>query len=315
MHLCLGAIFALLLSFTINLYSAKQSHGGMVAVTAYFPFDKSKHSKSEYNMWIKAFFDTVHTETFIFCPKMTAPHLINILQSSKNSFKSQYSIIDFDNSTLINEAVQSGSMFVFITEYSHPKEFECMKQNYHAFNTWQHRIDPERRIHNGDLYTIWSSKPWMIKRIASLGSFTDQTHFFWIDIGSRRTNFDFGQWPDRNTTETFLSKYQSDPILVELNPHKIMGTYMGCPKTACDRFANDFYRIQNDLIMKRKFAGNDQLILQIIKVQYQSNYTKLVVSKSFKNDHDRYCTAFWTAFSNPKYLSSISSLISMPYFN
>lgn len=286
----------------------------MVAVTAYFPFDKSKHSKSEYNTWIKAFFDTVHTETFIFCPKMTAPHLVNILQSSKNSFKSQYSIIDFDNSTLINEAVQSGSMFVFITEYSHPKEFECMKQNYHAFTTWQHKIDPERRIHNSDLYMVWSSKPWMIKRIASLGSFTDETHYFWIDIGSKRNKFDFGQWPDRNTTENILSNYRANPILVQLSLD-IIGGYIGCTKASCDRFANNFYDIQNNMISKKQFAGKEQVVLKHISLNYKSNYTRIFVSNSFNNDHDRYCTAFWTLFSHPKYLSPITGLKSIPYFS
>jgi len=64
-------------------------------------------------------------------------------------------------------------------------EIPVIKPHRREFETRQRDLDPEKYIHNAELYGIWTAKSWMIERAAIEDLFQSE-YFFWVDAGSWR---------------------------------------------------------------------------------------------------------------------------------
>lgn len=308
-------IFLLYLLFRIA-WAAERSK--MVVVTAYYPLPKSKHSQPEYKKWIKNFFESVHTETFIFTSPGILDTMMDILNSSSNENKNSTLIIskNSDIQQIKSSYVSAKPFFTFMTFAEQPYDLPCM-QDLRSSIEKQHELDPEKFIHSQGLYYIWTSKPWMVQYVSELDLFSE-AFYFWVDIGTQRNSVMVSEsWPRYQLINRLLVSVEKI-ILTIISKNSIMekykkmnddafnygknrgdfviGGYFGCKKSSCALLSRLFYDKQKLWIKANRFAGKEQNILDAIVIDNPDLFTAFYWPIIGKNLKESYLEAFWKFF-------------------
>lgn len=233
-------------------------------ITAFFQFDKSKHSSSEYKSWINNFLPHVATPMVVFTDKESSAFIKNV--------RNGHPIF----------------LLVYDTVWDMPSPISSRK---HRYQNDQYELDPEKTIHSADLYATWNSKAWMVSYTTELNPF-NSTYFYWVDIGAFRSQgMRRARWPDFNLVDEMfkhgtvnrLHVFVTQNLLFDEDDDRlaytdlskidlIVGGFFGGTRQAVSWWSNMFYETHDAMMDKGYFVGKDQTIMNYILLRHKSKF-------------------------------------------
>ncbi|OHT14605.1 hypothetical protein TRFO_42957 [Tritrichomonas foetus] len=221
----------------------------ILAVTAYFPLQKSKHLKKDYLAWIN--------------------NLLRVFQGP---------LVIFTNHEGSAFLKLIKKQFCILTMFSDPFSIPCMKNLSNEYER-QNKIDIEKKIHNKFMYAIWNSKICLVNEAKLLFPFF--SFYMWIDIGSLREKHYYNISIPRGNLSDDLIALKFDILFACINNkinrfHDmtidfIEGGFFICSNQGVDLFYSEFWRIHNFLLQKHIFVGKDQTLYNYLF--FNSNYS------------------------------------------
>ena len=150
-------------------------------------------------------------------------------------------------------------------------------------------LDPEKHIHNPNLYAVWNLKAYMAYKVSNVRNTFKSSFFIYVDAGSFRT-MSFAEWPDLPFVKQLGSKIEDKMLMGQINPSLnesinnperdlIEGTFFAGSIKAIEHFATQFYFIHDTRFDKGLFIGKDQILYNI----FVSNKATVRLN-AFKND-------------------------------
>lgn len=277
--------------FTLKIIHASK----ILFITAYFPIKESKHSNVEYKKWTKNFFDSVNNSVVVYLPKSILQSFIESNEFAQKNFS--YYIMD-DENNIEKVFINNEKRIFLLTKYESVSELPPIRNYSIDFDTWQHKIDPEKHIYSPELYKLYNSKVWFLNNIAKRNFFPDDILFFWIDIGTRRQKKSFGIWPCQKMVEKRFGNTNKIFFISVLKPVYIAGGYMGCYKRMCAMFSKYYYESMSLLIKTKKFAGKEQNILtDLVQKNIEIFEVISIPDIVFKKKVNKWLDAFWILLS------------------
>ena len=149
--------------------------------------------------------------------------------------------------------------------------------------------DPEKYIHNPNLYAIWNIKAYVCLKVIQLNPF-DSQFFIYTDLGAWRQGI-FNDWPDNNFINFLYPKlnhrmlfsqiyYVHDVNMFNVETDSIEGGFFAGSKSAIKLFANNFYEEHDKRLKSNLFIGKDQTIMNYIV--YKLNNTNHVLLRAWQ---------------------------------
>jgi hypothetical protein len=232
-------------------------------ISVYFPFS-SKHSKDAYDQWIKNFVNSVSSPLAIFTDESSKGYILKLRPDLK--FHAIFYLYE--------------NVWDIIKEL----ENERNKNYKHKYMVEQYDKDPEKRIHNPNLYAVWNIKAFITNKIAEENPFSS-SFFIYTDIGAFRDQI-IPDWPDQSFTE-LLSLRLRDKILFgqiqefTYDPNDTMnlfitrdiiegGLFAG-NKVAIKNFKSGFYKLHDELLDQGIFVGKDQKLMNLYAFKNNKN--------------------------------------------
>jgi hypothetical protein len=215
-------------------------------ISVYFSF-KSKHSGREYKKWMMNILKSVHSPMVIFTDENSKNFILNI--RLRMNFKTK--IIIYDNIWKIMNELEAIRNISYLNDY-------LTKQNY---------LDPEKSIHNSNLYAIWNLKSYLSYKIAQENPF-NSSFFIYTDIGAWREEI-IPYWPNNNFIHLLVSRLKDRILFGQINEIEeqkinhdninydiIEGTFFAGSKKAIEKFYSNFYKIHDKRLKDGIFIGN-----------------------------------------------------------
>ena len=211
-------------------------------VTAFYRFEKSKHTYGEYLEWIENFFRFTTSPVVCFCEKE------NVLKKFQ---------------------VHPNVTFVelpFIGSYAltSPEWVERWKK--------QHDIDHEKNIHCPELYMVWALKQEFVSRAIEANHY-GSTHYVWCDIGCFRSpqNFPSGCRFAEKTPEVVQP---GKIVLLSISTRAcIGGGVIAGDIESWKLFSKSFADALEIFHRDGKFYGKDQDLYRYMIESHPSNFT------------------------------------------
>ncbi|CAF4165396.1 unnamed protein product [Adineta steineri] len=249
-------------------------------VIAYFPLSKSKHSKAQYQSWLKNLLGFCQSPIIIYTSIEYQPILQYLRRN--NSLRTH-----------------------FIVEYNSPLEIPPIKNLVPVFEQ-QYPSDPERAYHSIELYAVWCAKSFILNRSAELNPFQTK-YFLYIDAGAfRSSNYRFQSWPYEPSVHSILANnrlllgmisplprqfcppsYTIDKGLIRYD--LIQAGLMGGTADAIHWWTPVFYKTIDIYISKNFFIGKEQNLMNAIALIYPHRINMML---SFRTS----CGNKWFAF-------------------
>jgi len=226
-------------------------------ISVYFEFEKSKHSKEEYQKWLRNMLTSVEE----------APLVIFTDRKSVNTINQTRSI-----------QLENTFIYVYESIWDVLKELgEKRKINYvENYSNFQNSLDPEKNIHNPSLYAIWNLKSYFVQKVVELNPFKS-SFFIYTDAGAWRKKR-IPNWPDNQFINKLKAKLNDcvifgqmaqnyDPTRYESYSSVIQGTFFAGSARAMQMFYNEFWRVHDKLLRENKFVGKDQTLMKILSFE------------------------------------------------
>ena len=233
-------------------------------VTAYYKFKTSKRSHSQYKKYMKNFLSHIAIPVVIFTEESCLDYIISVRK------KYMYNTI-----IIVKD-------FTRLNEYS---RYEMWKQ--------EHKKDPEKKIHNPDLYVIWNEKIHFIREAYILNSFRSEW-FIWMDIGAFRNKKQFqdltlseiDKWPSLQKIQTLpknkmifiqvnsefnISHYtnaKENLATLQLKTHNHVGGLFIIHSSIIPTIHSLYYQLINDRQQQDMFVGKEQNIYACMAIGY-----------------------------------------------
>jgi hypothetical protein len=240
-------------------------------VVCYIPLKKSKHSRLEYE-----------TEWIPNLMKIQTPMVIYTTKEMETFFLQQ-------------RRYQKNITHIIVISIEDMYTHQFKKQ-------WEelYHKDPEKHIHNVELYMIWNEKINLVTNACNTNPFQTK-YFVYIDVGYLRKieHEMYKNWPDEELLE---SKLENDRLYVYNiggDEFYISGGFMAGTCIAFNNFHNIYYTNMKDILMNgcsNLFIGKDQNLYTHIVTQYPEFFT--VQPKSYKAS-DPWFSPFWLHISSP----------------
>lgn len=241
----------------IELYSKtfdKEAKYQTTVVSVYFSFNKSKHSKNEYNIWNRNMLLSIDAPLVIFTDHKSKDFIMET-RSANRSF------------TTI--------LFVYNDVWHLMNELE-IKRNRPYKNNYiyqQNSKDPEGKIHSPELYAVWNLKVFMLAKIATLNRFKSE-FFIYTDMGSWRSGV-LAHWPDEQFIRLLVDLLSDRMFFAQIsdylfyNPYKdvLQGTFYAGSREAVIDFEKKFYDLHDRRIDQGIFIGKDQTLINIYEFE------------------------------------------------
>ena len=189
-------------------------------------------------------------------------------------------------------------------------------------------LDPERNIHNINLYMVWNQKSEFLKKACDENYFNSD-YFIWMDTGMIRdksVNFLLHSFP--NTTICKKIMENCEIILLEMsnawrnnvnlsnifnpsihnyikNTIHIGGTTFMGTKSGIYKWNEDYYKLTDEYVEKGLFIGKDQNLMAHMSLLH-NDYIKIINANS-KNWVSRYQPNPWFYLVNlltPNYITA-----------
>jgi hypothetical protein len=222
-------------------------------ISIYFSF-KSKHSHRQYKQWMINILKSVHSPMVIFVDEQSKNFILNI--RLRMNFKTK--IIVYDNIWKIMNELEVSRNISYLNNY-------LIKQN---------KLDPEKYIHNSNLYAIWNLKSYLCNKIVQENPF-NSSFFIYTDIGAWRNEM-IPYWPNNNFISSLVLKLNDRILFGQVNEVKekninydhvnsdiIEGTFFAGSKKAIEKFYFNFYKIHDKRLKDGIFIGKDQITMNI----------------------------------------------------
>ena len=161
---------------TTEIIKNEQKHK-ITVVSCYFLLNKSKFNSKKYEKWLKNFFLSVTSPLALFTDgKSLSQELIEIRSARP------YPTI----------------FYTFDSHWNILNEIEKKRAKNYTFNYKykQNNLDPEKRIHNADLYLLWNIKSYITNKIAQENPF-NSSFFIYSDSGAWRDRVLY-DWPNES---------------------------------------------------------------------------------------------------------------------
>jgi len=282
------------------LRDLKVSNEFTTIISIYFPLEKSKHSVDEFVRWNTNALLSIKSPLVLFTDNKTK-HKFEKIRSNK--LKTKY-ILYKDVWELMNELERTRNKS-YINEY---------KYN-------QMDKDPEKKIHNPNLYAIWNLKAFICNKTAvELNPFKSK-FFIYSDLGAWRFGV-IDNWPD-NQFIYYLNQYLNNRMLFgqinfvtdwnkfDINKDSIEGTFYAGSKLAIYNYAKLFYQVHDDRLFNKKlFIGKDQTMMNYLVYKTNQSSTNYVLFKSWmlhKCDLNNHPLIYNKWFFYQQYFSSRSN--------
>jgi hypothetical protein len=247
-------------------YYQPVNHNGMVSispksvtiVTAFFPLEKSKHTKQQYESWIRRFLK-LQDNMVVFCP----PEWVRRIQMMRS----------WNNSRLPIHIVP-----MFLNETRIFQEYKDDR------NVWkvQHSRDPERETHKDPmLYVIWNEKASWVQKAIEIDPFSSD-FFAWVDIGYMRSDLLLHKRMIRFLPQSLR---QDQVLLLNVKPFINInhlkgrlknatlytgGGFIGGSKLGLTTWAQKYYALLKNNIQSN-FIGKEQEWMTILCMQEQKH--------------------------------------------
>ncbi|CAF3989867.1 unnamed protein product, partial [Adineta steineri] len=249
-------------------------------VIAYFPLNKSKHSKAQYESWLENLLGFCQSPIIIYTSIEYQPILQYLRRN--NSLRTH-----------------------FIVEYNSPLEMPPIKRLVPIFEQ-QYPSDPERAYHSIELYAVWCAKSFILNRSAELNPFRTK-YFLYVDAGAfRSSNYRFQSWPYEASIHPVFANNrllfgmisplprQFCPLSYTINKgpirhNLIEGGLIGGTSDIIHWWTSVFYETINIYISKNFFIGKDQYLMNAIALTYPHRINMML---SFRTS----CGDKWFAF-------------------
>ena len=241
----------------------------IATVSVYFNFDKSKHSRREYDKWQEFFFTSVtSTPLVVFTDKASIFDLMNHASRSTNP-KTFYVFEEIWDITRLIESDRNK-----------------IGQYVDNYKNVQYSIDPERHFHSPELYAVWNAKSFLMKYASSeAGNIYSSKFFLYTDIGAFRKEI-FANWPDvEHAMEIsvglrdrilFSQVRDSLPDPYDVRGEYIEGGFFAGSSKALHFFYDKFYELHDEFLDLGLFIGKDQMMMNVmVKVRHADKICKL----------------------------------------
>ena len=152
--------------------------------------------------------------------------------------------------------------------------------------------DPEKNIHNPNLYAIWNLKAFICNKTVHLNPFKSK-FFIYSDLGSWRNGI-IQNWPDQRFI-FYLNQYLNNRMFFgqinyvkdyndfNINTDSIEGTFYAGSGLAIKKYAKAFYDIHDDRLFNQKlFIGKDQTMMNYLVYKTKSSSSNYVLFKTWK---------------------------------
>jgi len=245
-------------------------------VTGYYPLKKSKHDIGKYRAWIQNFCKIPSTMVIF----TTQPYALEMYQWRK----------PFLNRTKI--IVRPFDTFAMTC----PSMMKFWEKQWH--------IDPEKHIHNPELYAVWAMKQEMVRIIVNINPFQSKW-FIWCDMGIQRysvmQNF-YSTFPSdverlckpgRMTfleidkiSESFFNDWKESKPMAYPMPFNALGA--GCivgDAAAWREFGEAYISMIQEFAIRGWFAGKEQDVFFAILMEKKTQPYRLFHARSFGSPH------------------------------
>ena len=237
-------------------------------VTIYFPFD-SKHSKGEYNEWMKNIIKSVSSPLVIFTNSKSKDYILKI----KPEIKYYTLFYIYEDAWDILKELE--------------KERNCSYREKYLFE--QLSKDPEKKYHNPNLYAVWNVKVYIMNKIAQENPYNSSS-FLYTDIGAFRSEV-IPDWPDSNLIESLIFKLENRVLFGQIedfayDPNDntdsfrmkgslIQAGFVLGTKKAIENYKIKYYEIHDEFLNKGMFVGKEQVIMNFYAFKYQNEVVRL----------------------------------------
>ncbi|KDR82132.1 hypothetical protein GALMADRAFT_59541 [Galerina marginata CBS 339.88] len=237
----------------------------VLIVSAMFPLAKSKHSKQDYETWLRNFLEPITTDIYFF----TTPELAETLRRIRGELP-----ITID------------------TSYSSPFEVPPLRGLEETY-TKMNDMDKEKWHHSPGLYAIWNAKPFLLETALRILKGRGQVYdyAFWNDGGSFRKSHQYVEWPSPSRVEQVweegsrLTGKAKEELLFfpifQLPEEKLKdwtedmgpianrvqvseGSFFGGSQATIEWFSRVFYAYHHHYLSRGLFVGIDQDIFNAI---------------------------------------------------
>ena len=241
-------------------------------ISIYFSLNDSKHSNEDYELWIQNMLFSVDAPLVVFTDSNTQDMII------KFRFGKPTIIYTYDNVWQLMrelETYRNKTPFFYINNYV-----------YH-----QKDKDPEKSIHNPNLYAIWNLKPYLCAKISRENPFGTK-FFIYTDMGAWRDGL-ISYWPNQSfikqvneliNDRILLSQIDEYDYNVNIDPEfdLIQGGFFAGTRQALTNFEQIFYDLHDERLEDDYFIGKDQTILNILTFQTHSSLISRLESFNYK---------------------------------
>jgi hypothetical protein len=232
-------------------------------VTCYYLLDKSKHSPSEYKIWINNFISNLKNA--------------NIIIFTCNKDRSQIDDIVKKNSSINYHIIE--------------KEIKDLMVSIKYSDIWenQYKIDPTPNCGRGiDCYKIWNNKFSFLKKAIEINPFNSDK-FIWNDIGNVRNSNVFkylNDYPSEKNISNdkldivLLNSFNDNTQLIFQNEIHFSGSMFGAHKNVILQLEKLYYIYFEIYIKKNKFIGCDQQIISSLYLKNKEKFNCIIPHNS-----------------------------------
>ena len=238
------------------------SSGALMTVVGVFVVTdvKVKHSFGEYEAWLAAYLESVSSPLVLYLANYDAEKVRRM----------------------------RGSRPLIIREVASAWELPHAADMWSEYVGPQWSMDPERTIHQPELYAIWNAKAALLAEVAEANPFLTR-YFSYLDVGMFR-NGALPGWPDDERVHELFARQHNAMAFGIVEPIKalesiaasyaaakpqykdagwrrfvtLIGGFFAGEASAVQRFAREFYEILQSAAAAGAFVGKDQDIMNYI---------------------------------------------------
>ncbi|KAF8161545.1 hypothetical protein B0H34DRAFT_841064 [Crassisporium funariophilum] len=257
----------------------------ILLVTAMFPIPKSKHSKKEYDTWVKRFLGPITTDIYMY----TTPALEEHVRKYRGN-----------NLTItIN------------TTYASPFDIPPLNGTEEKYKKMQKK-DRQRKVHSTALYAFLNAKPFFVhdalRNLEREGKVYE--YAFWNDRGAFREEHRYRDWPSVDrvravwdegemVTGTGKEDLMFFPIvgvpgstmvfwnenLGPIDNEVSEGSFFGGTPKAIEWWARTYYTYHNHYLSLDVFVGKDHSLINALLLLFPSRFITVYPSDASAPAH------------------------------
>jgi hypothetical protein len=238
----------------IDLGIEKTTSNYVTVVSVYYALSRSNHKSNDYLKWAQTMFASVRVPLIIFA------------DSSSVNFLTQ----------LITQNRLNAKLIITKTIWDVMRDLEVERNRFYIRNymTKQRRQDPERRRNSAEMYAIWNLKSHFMNKSVHLNPFKSK-FFIYTDMDAWRGRA-FQGWPDVEFVRQLHTRLDSSILYGQVNEIEenrarfsiskdlIEGTFFAGSDKAIRKLAQDYYKVHDDFLDRKKFVGKDQTLMNYL---------------------------------------------------